>query len=157
MKTKLPLIAAIYCGLSTVGSAFTLDFSGVAVNTGLPLTLNVPGYGSVSFSTINGTLAVETFAPGTTRAIAFDRGESILMTFNGNAPINLSNQYAGVNPGETFDFNITADPKVFSLALTGNMGGKAGLQSVSFDQVPEPSAALLGALGGIMLVVRRRR
>jgi len=36
-------------------------------------------------------------------------------------------------------------------------GVNAGLQSVIFDQVPEPSSALLGVLGTSLLVLRRRR
>lgn len=159
MKTKLPLIAALYCGLCSVGSAFTLDFSGLNVGDTLPQTIFVPGYGSVSFAATNGTLEIKKFAPGAQNAIAFDFAESISITFNNAVPINVTNQYIGVNPGESFAFLPDAiDPKVFSLTMAGaSPSGAAGLQSVVFDQVPEPSTSLLGAMGVALLVVRRRR
>ncbi len=159
MKTKLPLIAALYCGLSSVGSAFTLDFSGFAVNTPLPLTVLVPGYGSVTYTSITGPAqSIQNFTPGPAKAISFVSGNTISITFNGNAPVDVTQQYIGVNTGEAFLFNgggaIT--PNDFTLQLVGT-GAAAGLQSMTFEQVPEPSASLLGAVGGILLVLRRRR
>ncbi len=158
MKTKLPLIAALYCGLSAVGSAFTLDFSGLNVGDALPQTINVPGYGTVSFAPTNGSLSIQQFAPGAEKAIAFDFADAISITFNNAIPINVTNQYIGVNPGESFIFLPDAvDPKVFSLSMGGVSTSQAGLQSVVFDAVPEPSTSLLGAMGVALLVIRRRR
>ncbi len=158
MKTKLPLIAALYCGLSAVGSAFTLDFSGLAVGVGLPQTINVSGYGDVRFENNIGALEIGTFAPGATKAISFDQGESIVVTFLGLTPVNVQMQYIGVDAGENFTFSNTADPKVFITTMTSaSPSAQAGLQSVVFDQVPEPSAALLGVFGTSLLVLRRRR
>lgn len=156
MKTKLPLVAALYCGLSSIGSAFTLDFTGFAVNTPLPLTVNVPGYGSVSFAALGSPQQIQNFSPGTIKAIGFTQNQQISITFNDATPIDVTNQYVGVNTGETFFFNTGGNANEFTLQLLGT-GASAGLQSITFEQVPEPSASLLGAMGGILLVLRRRR
>ncbi len=138
MKTKLPLIAALYCGLCSVGSAFTLDFSGLNVGDTLPQTIFVPGYGSVSFAATNGTLEIKKFAPGAQNAIAFDFAESISITFNNAVPINVTNQYIGVNPGESFAFLPDAiDPKVFSLTMAGaSPSGAAVFSRLSSTRFP---------------------
>lgn len=160
MKTKLPLIAALFCGLTAVGSAFTLDFSGPSINIGdgLPITVNVPFYGSVTFTAVSGSPTIQAYNPGATKAISFNGGEWIKFTFNGNAPVNVMNQYIGAGAGEVFTFDATANPKEYLLSLNPSTPGvNAGLQSVIFDQVPEPSSALLGVLGTSLLVLRRRR
>lgn len=160
MKMKLPLIAAIYCSLSAVGSAFTLDFTApsIVIGSGLPLTVDVPFYGSVTFTSVNGAPTIEVFEPNATKAISFKGDESIKFTFNGETPLNVTNQYIGAGAGEIFTFNSTTDPNEYILTL--NPGGStvnAGLQSVIFEQVPEPSSALLGVLGTALLAFRRRR
>jgi len=160
MKTKLPLIAALYCGLSSIGSAFTLDFSGLSLGTLAPFTINVPGYGDVNFSPgLGSALTIEEFAPGATKAISFDKNESVIVTFLGAEPINVANEYIGVGIGEFFTFDLAGtDPNVFLVTLNGTgQTANAGLQSVIFEQVPEPSTSLLGALGTALLVLRRRR
>lgn len=159
MKTKLPLIAALYCGLSTVGSAFTLDFSTTSINDGLPLTIAVLGYGNVTFSPNSGvpTPTIQAFDPGATKALSFNGGDSVKITFDGNVPLNVMNQYIGAGAGENFLFSQTTS-KEYLLALNPSTTGvNAGLQSVIFDQVPEPSSALLGVLGSSLLILRRRR
>jgi len=158
MKTKLPLIAALYCGLSAVGSAFTLDFSGLTIGDSLPKTINVPFYGDVTFTAVSGSPTIQLFDPGAVKAISFNGGETVSITFLGNIPLNVTNQYVGVGAGENFVFSATADPKQYLLSLNPvGQGVNAGLQSVIFDQVPEPSSALLGVLGTSLLVLRRRR
>ena len=158
MKTKLPLIAALYCGLCSVGSAFTLDFSGLNIGDSLPQTIIVPIYGSVTFTAVNGAPTIQTFAPGATKAISFKGDESVKFTFNNNIPLNVTNQYISVGAGEVFTFATTVDPKEFLLTLNpAGSNVNAGLQSVIFDQVPEPSSALLGVLGSSLLILRRRR
>lgn len=158
MKTKLPLIAALCCSLSSVGSAFTLDFSGLTVGDTLPQTINVLGYGDVSFTPTNGVLEIDTFEPGAVNAVGFDVGDSLRIDFLGNTPIWVANQYIEANVGENFNFDPTVDPNVFLLSFSsGDITARAGLQSVIFDQVPEPSSALLGALSASLLVLRRRR
>lgn len=160
MKTKLPLIAAIYCGLGSVGSAFTLDFTApsIVIGSGLPLTIDVPFYGSVTFTAVNGAPTIEVFDPGATPAISFNADESVRFTFNGNTPVSVTNQYIGSDVGEIFTFNSTVDPNEFILTLnSASQNANAGLQSVTFEQVPEPSSAVLGLLGTALLVFHRRR
>ena len=158
MKTKLPLIAALYCGLCSVGSAFTLDFSGLTVGDTLPQTIIVPLYGSVTFTAVNGAPTIQAFEPGATKAISFKGDESVKFTFSGNIPLNVTNQYISAGAGETFTFSTTTNPKEYLLALSPTGPNvNAGLQSVIFDQVPEPSSALLGVLGSSLLILRRRR
>ncbi|QTN32115.1 PEP-CTERM sorting domain-containing protein [Akkermansiaceae bacterium] len=163
MKMKLPLIAAICCGLSSVASAFSLDFSGRSIGDALPITINVPGYGDVDFSPVSGVLEIASYTPPSTgsNAISFDNNEMIEITFKGLTPTDVTFQYIGVNAGESFAFDtVSGDPKKFWLQFASTPGkgdGKAGLQSVEFNAVPEPSTSLLGAIGCSLLVLRRRR
>ncbi len=170
MKTKLPLIAALTCGLSSVGSAFTLDFlgdEGTMLPTD-PLVVFVTGYGNVQFDAVGpATLIVdnryENDGPGQTSSpsLNFDSGEQVKVTFLGAQPINVEFDWVGVNAGEFFTAAKGANDSEFFVTLNGaafeptNSG--AGLYQIGFDQVPEPSAALLGALGTALLVLRRRR
>ncbi|WP_411827091.1 PEP-CTERM sorting domain-containing protein [Luteolibacter sp. AS25] len=172
MKTKLTLIAALYCGLTAAASAFTLDFIGQEGKT-LPtdvLVINIAGYGDVQFEAIgDAEVSVgseyENDGPGTTTSpsLNFDPGESVKVTFLGLTPINVDFDVVGENPGESLSASeIGAYPtNVFVVALSGNASDPAnsgaGLYQISFDQVPEPSTAFLGLIGGVMLVLRRRR
>ncbi len=160
MKTKLPLIAALYCGLSSIGSAFTLDFSSLNVGDSTTLSVNVPGYGSVSFSSLVGNQSIRTFNPGATKALSFVPGDQVRVTFNGLAPdpATLSTQFIGVTGSEVFTRNPGINANTFDMSLAGAAtDNSAGLQSITFDAVPEPSTSLLGAMGGVLLVLRRRR
>ncbi|MEP2775231.1 MAG: PEP-CTERM sorting domain-containing protein [Luteolibacter sp.] len=164
MKTKLPLIAALCCGLSSVGSAFTLDFVGY-VGTSLPpnpLTIPIAGYGSVTFEAGNtSTLVINEVykndngfgAP----SLSFDQNEVVKVTFNGLQPLNVDFDFVGVSSGESF--TVQDDPfiqQAYLVTLQGS-GDGAGIYQISWNQVPEPSTSLLGALGAAMLVIRRRR
>lgn len=109
MKTKLPLIAALSCGLCATGSAFTLDFVGL-LGTSLPpnpLTITILGYGDVTFDAANNSTLVinDAFkndngfgAP----SLSFDQNEAVLITFKGLKPLNVDFDYVGVSSGETF-------------------------------------------------------
>ncbi|MFD2257763.1 PEP-CTERM sorting domain-containing protein [Luteolibacter algae] len=164
MKTKLPLIAALYCGLCTVSSAFTLDFNGY-VGKSLPtdtISILIEGYGNVTFTAGNkSTLIVdEKFkndngfgAP----SLSFDEGDTVNVTFEGAQPLNVDFDYVGVSDGESFTTEESQfASQTFTISLEGN-GDGAGLYQISWNQVPEPSSALLGLLGSALLVIRRRR
>ena len=171
MKTKLPLIAALCCGLSSVGSAFTLDFKSVPTGTTLPpsLLVFVTGYGNVQFDPIgNAALIVDNRfenddAPvdSTSPSLNFDSTEQVKVTFLAAQPLDVNFSWVGVNAGEFFTATQGATLNEFIVTLNGaalqpaNNG--AGLYQIGFNQVPEPSAALLGALGSALLVLRRRR
>ncbi len=170
MKTKLPLIAALYCGLCSVGSAFTLDFNSVPSGTNVPPTLiiSVPGYGNVQFDPV-GTAALvvdnsyENDGPGqtTSPSLNFDSTEQVKITFLGAQPINVEFDWVGLNAGEFFTASAGSTASEFIVTLNGTafeqQNNGAGLYQIGFQQVPEPSAALLGVIGASMLVLRRRR
>lgn len=162
MKTKLPLIAALYCGLCTASSAFTLDFVGYLGETVPPtLTIPVAGYGSVSFDASPGsTLIVDEShededgfgAP----SLSFDEGDTVIITFNGAEPLDVFYSFVGVSNGEIFTNQDNPNGGQSDIMTLSGSGDGAGLYKVSF-QVPEPSTSLLGALGLSLLVIRRRR
>ncbi len=170
MKTKLPLIAALTCGLSSIGSAFTLDFigdEGTMLPTD-PLVVFVSGYGNVQFDAVGpSTLIVdnrfENDGPGqtTSPSLNFDSGDQVKVTFLAAQPINVEFDWVGTNAGEFFTAAPGATSKEFLVTLNGAafepVNNGAGLYQIGFEQVPEPSAALLGALGTALLVLRRRR
>ena len=165
MKTKLPLIAAIYCGLCTAGSAFTLDFVGY-LGTSVPPTLTIPvaGYGNVSFTAAPGkTLVVDEAhkdedgfgAP----SLSFDEGDTVIVTFDGDEPLNVFYSFVGVSNGEIFtNQDNPAGGQSDILTLSGS-GDGAGLYKISWQTqpIPEPSSSLLGVLGMSLLIFRRRR
>lgn len=172
MKTKLSLIAAVYCGLSATGSAFTLDFVSVPTGTVIPpnLTIAVAGYGDVQFSQEGSSnLVVDnqyaSAPPATTSpSLNFDANESVKITFLGAEPTDIDFAWVGVSIGETFNVAPQASPNEFIVTLVNIGSGPspatnsgAGLYQINFNQVPEPSSALLGLVGATMLVIRRKR
>lgn len=164
MKTKLPLIAALCCGLSGIGSAFTLDFVGL-VGTTLPpnpLVIPIAGYGTVTFEAgANSALVInDAFlndngfgAP----SLSFNANEVVRVTFDNLQPLNVDFDFVGVSAGEAFTVQDDPfTPQAFLVTLQG-AGDGAGIFQISFDQIPEPSSSLLGVLGATMLIIRRRR
>jgi len=164
MKTKTTLVAALFCGLSAISSAFTLNFVG-SEGTIIPpdvLEIAVPGYGSVLFEAVAGsTLIVDNAhlnnlgsgAP----SLSFQTGEAVKVTFIGLTPTDVNFDYVGVSTGEFF--TSMADgvtPQAFIVTLNGS-GDGAGLYAVSWSQIPEPSSAILGVLAGAVCIFRRRR
>lgn len=161
MKTKACATIGVLFGLTAFASAFSLDFSGNvgAVLPG-PLVISVPGYGDVQFDAQAGTLTVDnsqTEGGLPTPSLVFDRGDMVRVTFLGLPPLDVTSSAVGLNTGENFLFLDSSDPSVYFYQLDGVDGGKAGLKTVNWSQVPEPSSALLGVLGGALLVLRRRR
>lgn len=77
--------------------------------------------------------------------------------FCGLKSINVPRGDTDVNVSQ--ELKLTADgvdPNVYYVELLGTPG-IAGPRTVAWDQVPEPSTAILGALGGAPWVFRRRR
>ena len=99
--------------------------------------------------------------------------EVIQVTFNGAEVTNAQATFAG-NSATPFDVGIFVDlaalidqsgypgdvpiDGAYYAATIGVPGSDGvGLQSISWDVVPEPSSAALGALGMSMILLRRRR
>jgi hypothetical protein len=161
MKTKYALVASLACGFASTAGAFSLDFVGLEGSTLPPSqTIAVPGYGDVVIEAVSGILEINdtTYSRFGTfvTAVNFQQGDSIRVTFTGLQPINVDFDFVGVSPGE--QFVITPDlfvPQAFLVTLDpGNDG--AGLKAIGWQQIPEPSTALLGGLGMLMLLRRRR-
>ena len=102
------------------------------------------------------------------------KAEVIEVTFNGAEVTNAQATFAG-NSANPFDVGIFVDlagliqqggydggdtpfEGAYYAATIGAPGSDGvGLQSISWDVVPEPSSAALGALGMSMILLRRRR
>ena len=167
MKTKLPLIAAIYCGLCASGSAFTLDFFEIPPGPiSSPLRILVPHYGYVEFqagprSELVVNSAYMNSDGSSAPSLSFDEREQVDVTFVANPhlrTLNVDFDYVGLSDGEEFNTEMGDTPNAFEVTLVGS-GDGAGIYKVSWDAdcVPEPSTSLLGALGATLLVLRRRR
>jgi hypothetical protein len=90
-------------------------------------------------------------------SLSFDENESIKVTFNGAEPLNVDFDFVGQSAGESFVIEKDLfTPQAFLVSLKGG-GDGAGLYAVSWNAVPEPASAALGLLGGMMLLLRRRR
>ena len=166
MKTKAPLIAALLCGLTAISNAFTLDFAAYegATIPPSPLVVPVPGYGNVTFeATIGSPLIVDdthenddgTGSP----SLNMDNGEIVKVSFTGLAPINVKFDFVGVSVGEYFTVQPDMfDPQAFIVTMNGP-GNGAGIYAINWSQVqvPEPTSAMLGVIGGALFAFRRRR
>ena len=95
--------------------------------------------------------------------------EIIQVTFNGAEVTNAQAVFAG-NSGNPFDVGIfiqggsgedpfegPLDGDYYALMIGFEGSDGVGLQSISWDVVPEPSSAALGARGMSMILFRRRR
>ncbi|MGJ8655903.1 MAG: PEP-CTERM sorting domain-containing protein [Akkermansiaceae bacterium] len=144
---KLLLTSICAVALSSAASAFTLDLS----------TLNNTVIGS---HTLTQEGAVFTIEEGVVDAPATEAGEfttggtgdvSITVNQNSTVVINYDNtkvSYSGVyNP---FGYTINDSGS----ALTLHTGSYANFE---FDAVPEPSSTALLGLGGLALILRRRK
>lgn len=156
MKTNLIIATAAFACFTSVASAFSLDFAGLA-GTPLPpnLVINVPGYGNVTFEAAPGSnLAIVNY--GITPALSFDQNETVIITFNGGEVTAPGLNYAGLEIGESFLAQF-ASYNTYTATLQG-AGNGGGITGLSFNQaVPEPTSALLGVLGASLFVLRRRR
>lgn len=172
MKTKTLLIAAISLATTALSQAFTIDFNALVVPVGTTidsdnsLTIDVEGYGDVRFE-VAGTDVVQvgtTYSndPGTSivNSLEMDGGDTVLVTFLGPEALNVDFDLAGLTPGEeVVQINQNAfHTYEFTVNTVANPGADgAGIAAVSWTAVPEPSSAMLGALGACAILLRRRR
>jgi hypothetical protein len=164
MKIKTPLVAALSIAAMSIGNAFTLDAVGYGggVLTQNPYSVFIPGYGELVFEAAPGSSLVVNSAYQNDNgfggpSLSFDENESIKVTFNGAEPLNVDFDFVGQSAGESFVIEKDLfTPQAFLVSLKGG-GDGAGLYAVSWNAVPEPASAALGLLGGMMLLLRRRR
>lgn len=164
----MKLISSLFLVASAISaSAFTLDFSGLdaALNGNPPfdgsdfvddkdtIFFGVPGFGNIGFST-DGNPAFFNTNFGT-RALEFDDQQVVFVQFISGATVgNVVPTFVGGGAGSAV-YTVTSE-------TTGTLtipAGSAGLASVTFDEfgkIPEPSVSILGALGALALLRRRR-
>lgn len=159
MKGPIPLIFGIL--LSLPAAAFTLDFSS-DVGASIPpdLTVNVFGYGDVEFSAGFGSVLevgnkFQNDDGSAAASLQMVGGDTVNITFLGTQPLNVDFDFVGVGVGEVFQ-TFQTGPQSYFVALQSSANG-AGIASVSFNVVPEPSTALLSLVGAFALALRRRR
>jgi hypothetical protein len=137
--------------VATAGaSAFTLDFAPLTNEAPVAeeparLVLTVLGYGNLGF------------ASATRVDESFTSGEALVVSFSGNAPADVGTGLEPVSLGEALSGAGSLPPErlVVTFTVSGPpSAGNAGESAVIF--IPEPSTLLLGALG-MLLVLRRRR
>ncbi|MBB5351726.1 hypothetical protein HNR46_001965 [Haloferula luteola] len=156
MKTKAALLGLVGALVLPAG-AFSLDFASNVGDTLPPdLTVSVPGYGDVQFVAGYGTVLEVGTTLGTS-ALQLDAGEFVTVSFLGSTATDVSFNLAGLSPGEAYPTILQTGANTYLVSSQTGTNG-AGIASMTFNAtVPEPSSALLGMLGGLGLLVRRRR
>jgi len=139
-----------------------------------------------SFLTISDTQQLAGFAPGSPQSILFNssRGRWNGSLTGTDVHLELVSLTPGLNVGSTFTRNLFVDPgddqrlgdafnftptfwteanatpgpyeAVFKLTDENGLFGDSGNFEFRFNVIPEPSSALLGALGALALLRRRR-
>lgn len=156
MKPKLtPALALVAFSMVAQAPAFTLDFAALAVGTPVPgspgqLLLNVPGYGGIQLQSASGS-SLEISAFGSLNGIHFDGGETLKVSFMAG-PLVASPVFdeAELGSGEFFSVLETA-PGSYEVSFSGTSGGISGAHFI-----PESSSILIGSLGTLLLLHRRR-
>jgi|GEM_PF-1986713 len=163
-----------------LGAVTTLQTGGPAAPVLTPIIINVPGYGDVEFQvTFSGTSGPQAPSPTYSSEVGqeftntpsdpinslnFADETVVAVSFKGNVPMNIDFEFVGVGIGEDFDLGKTDDQN-YTISFSSDAGPvnvlfgedpQAGLRSINFDAVPEPSSALLGALATVVLLRRRR-
>jgi hypothetical protein len=164
MKMKTPLVAVLSIAAMSIGSAFTLDAVGYGggVLEQNPYSVFVPGYGELVFEAAPGSSLVVNSAYQNGNgcgapSLSFDENESVTITFVGAEPLNVD--FLGQSAGESFVSEMDLfTPQAFLVPRKGG-GDGAGLHAVSWNTgyVPEPTSSMLGLLGCMVLLLRRRR
>lgn len=163
MKIKSIAVVAALAIAPGLASAFTLNFGSVAPGPiPSPLVVNIPGYGDVSFVAGFNAVTSTTSAPevGTSffgaTSLQFADGDTVHITFLGGVPDSITPDSIALSIGTGEEFILSGGGTDYTITLFNSPDG-AGLTSIAFDAVPEPSAAALGLLGAAGVLLRRRR
>ena len=183
MKLKSILVGLVSMAAIATSQAFMINFgtgnvvpsgtnigTNITISDGNDLVVNVVGYGDVTFSYIGTDLsgAVESgiqyagqFGEPPASTLEFGFGDVVKVTFGGSTDFSTGPFFAvaGVDSNDLnrTDVSTGSDGSVWNLTYAGAEGTGAGLVSATWDIVPEPSSAALGALGMSMILFRRRR
>ena len=168
MNFKILTLTALFAGIHSV-SAFSIDFTGLNQDLdttftgadGETLVITVPNFGNVSFGVDakDVTAGFDQFDRDgeDATAILFNSDTPIIIEFFAGSDVtNVMVDFVGLNVGEEPMYTAIDGQ---SGVITTNKG-TVGIAGISFDRVgpkvPEPSTALLGALGALTLLRRRR-
>ena len=187
MKLKTTLIAVLSLACTAISNAgsFSINFdTGVVfpggtnipagftqLDQGAPLVVTVNGYGTVKFENIGTNQSI--FVNGNNAAFGgvpqqnlnFEINDKIRVTFAGAALESGPDWFtAGESSSLGVQDNLIEKPEglsglVHTVTYDGTQvqAGGAGITSVQWTVIPEPSSSALGALGMSMILLRRRR
>ncbi|MGJ8724142.1 MAG: PEP-CTERM sorting domain-containing protein [Roseibacillus sp.] len=172
MKKFLICPLALFASLSSL-SAFSLDFTGFYESLGAEPdysfsegdsgAIAVDDYGFLTFIIPSENPSIvplsDTYGDA---ALEFTDGQSILVQFVQNAevtgtPTNVS--LNSIGDGGTGTYSIfSSNPGEPVIGQITWAGANGGVESISFDTavIPEPSVSLLGGVGMLALLRRRR-
>lgn len=147
--------------LQSMAVGFTLDAVGYD-GGGLasdPVSVHVAGYGELVFeAAVDSALVVGSGYPNDPcmelAELSFDPDEAVGIVFKGADRMDTDFKGAGLAVRETSRSGIkTPTSPANPVDFNGDMG--EGLKTVG--PVPEPTAALIGLIGGALLILRRLR
>ena len=163
--------------------AFTIDFNaisyesliGESLNQNDTLEIHVQDYGTVKFINTSATTTTNNIVEigdaysndeSSVNSLQLEIGEQITVIFCGDQVTDFGYIFQGsnLNPWDMGMFSIEEEGVAYNAIaidasyLYGDQGADGvGLQSITWDVVPEPSSAALGAIGMSMILLRRRK
>jgi len=138
---KLLLSTICAAALTTGASAFTLDLSSLNGST-LGTGSITNSYGTFNFSAAAGSATV------TNGQISLLDGKSLTIAYPSTVVYSTSTITGSV---------ILEDLPANNTIKYTAAGGDIGIKNVTFNPVPEPSSTALLGLGGLALILRRRK
>lgn len=174
MKFQTLLTTFFVAGALSASASFSVDFTGFNLSSPVnfsnedPLVITVAEFGNVLFSTVDpdgngpqtspvGSITDVFAEPSAT----ISETQPIVINFiSGSVVENVMLTFIGAdNFSQTVAGEVVNGDSVVA-TLPSNLDGDFGLSLVTFDRVgpkvPEPSVSILGAIGALLLLRRRR-